>query len=226
MNEFDNSNKDFESRLNHGMYFRINGKIINCKGANVVPMSQLEGSLSDRAHEILVESAEAAHMNMLRVWGGGMILPTSFYEACDQKGILIYHDLMFVEEQFHSPRITEQIEEEIKFIVRSLISHPSIVIWNGCNECERGTNVTIDVYSDFVMKTVAKIDDTKPVWPSSPSKLSWKTGVDVNTGLPNGHPFSYWPSGSGRGRSIEKHGPYMHGSTIEQITTVNGHPDE
>lgn len=110
----------------HGMYFRINGKIINARGANCVPMSQLEGKYDDDAHRILVESAAGANMNMLRVWGGGTIFPDSFYDACDEKGIIIYHDLMFVEEQFHSPSPTVDVEEEIRGIIRYLSHHPSI----------------------------------------------------------------------------------------------------
>ena len=50
----------------HGMYFKINGKATHARGANVVPASQLEGRLTDEGHKILVESAAAANMNMLR----------------------------------------------------------------------------------------------------------------------------------------------------------------
>ena len=39
---------------------------------------------------------------------------------------------------------------DIKSIIRSLISHPSLVKWNGCNGCERNINVTRDIHSDFV----------------------------------------------------------------------------
>ena len=187
-------------------------------------MSQLEGFHDETAHRALVESAEAANMNMLRVWGGGMILPDSFYKACDEKGILIYHDLMFVEEQSHSPIPTEDVEEEIKHIVRSLMPHPSIIIWNGCNECERKNTTRTDIYSDFVMRTVADEDTTRPVWPSSPAGSAWKTGVYTDTGLPNGNNLTYWDSGYLDNNSIEVHGPYMHGSSLDQPTSVNGHP--
>ena len=63
------------------MYFRINGAITWMRGANVVPMDQLEGRFSDNGHTAMVESAARARMNMLRVWGGGTILPSAFYNV-------------------------------------------------------------------------------------------------------------------------------------------------
>ena len=49
------------------MFFRINGAVVVARGANVVPMEEMEGRMSDEAHRQLVHSAVAANMNMLRV---------------------------------------------------------------------------------------------------------------------------------------------------------------
>lgn len=59
----------------HGMLFRINGAVIFCRGANVVPMDEMEGWLHAGAHREMVSSSVNANFNMLRVWGGGMFLP-------------------------------------------------------------------------------------------------------------------------------------------------------
>ena len=32
---------------------------------------------------------------MVRIWGGGVYQSDAFYDALDEAGILIYHDLMF-----------------------------------------------------------------------------------------------------------------------------------
>ena len=79
----------------------------------MVPMTQLEGCLTDKAHQILVELAIASNMNMLQVWGGGIVLPCSFYNSCDKKGILLYHDLMSDKEQYHGEKNTTKIGDKI-----------------------------------------------------------------------------------------------------------------
>ena len=161
-----------EGSGSHGMYFRVNGALVLARGSNFIPMDQLEGRLSDRAHRSAVKSAAAANMNMMRVWGGGMVLPASFYEACDDLGILLYHDMMFVDEAGHRPVRTKVVEAEIRHLVRSLAPHPSIVVWNGCNECQVVMGTPTEIYATFVMQTVAEEDSTRSIWPSSPSKVA------------------------------------------------------
>eukprot|EP00557_Chaetoceros_sp_GSL56_P012448 CAMPEP_0176484278 /NCGR_PEP_ID=MMETSP0200_2-20121128/4368_1 /TAXON_ID=947934 /ORGANISM="Chaetoceros sp., Strain GSL56" /LENGTH=1096 /DNA_ID=CAMNT_0017880739 /DNA_START=316 /DNA_END=3606 /DNA_ORIENTATION=- len=203
----------------HGMYFRINGRALWVRGANVVPMSQLEGRLTDKGHVALVRSAIAANMNMLRVWGGGMIMPQSFYNACDRLGVMLYHDLMFVEEQYHAAEETNDVEDEIRFIIRTLLPHPSIILWNSCNECSRSQNITGDIYSQFILPIVAQEDDTRPIWGSSPS-AGFATGVFGQDGLPNGNKLDYLTETNMN--LIEVHGPYNHGAS-KSFSAVNGH---
>jgi hypothetical protein len=198
------------------MFFRINGQAVWARGANVVPMEQLEGRFSDKAHRELVKSAFDANMNMLRVWGGGVVMPLSFYRYCDELGIMLFHDLMFVEEQFHALEKTITVENEIRYIVRSLNSYPSIVLWNGCNECTSESN---DLYATFALTIVAQEDGTRPVWWSSPSS-GFSSGVFGIDGTPNGKKLIY---NLGHCDSIiEEHGPYNHGYS-KSFSTVNGH---
>lgn len=209
----------------HGMYFRINGAIVMARGANFIPMDQLEGRLSSKAHEIVVRSASKANMNMIRVWGGGMVPLDSFYDTCDEEGILIYHDMMFVDEDGHRPSVTDTVSKEIRHLVRSLSSHPSLLLWNGCNECSVEMGTPSEIYATFVMETVVDEDDTRPIWPSSPSNHGWRAGVKRLDGLPfprnarntslvtwDPHAF---PS------VLESHGPYMRGFSYS-FPGVNG----
>lgn len=63
---------------------------IFCKGADWIPPDCFDGRISRRVLEIQLESVTAAHMNMLRVWGGGIYESDYFYQLCDQKGIMIW----------------------------------------------------------------------------------------------------------------------------------------
>ena len=60
--------KDEEGTESHGMYFRINGAVMWSKGANMIPMEELEGRMDATAHTRLVQSAVEGGMNTLRVW--------------------------------------------------------------------------------------------------------------------------------------------------------------
>jgi hypothetical protein len=161
----------------------------------------------------MVKAAADANINTLRVWGGGMPMPSEFYDACDELGILVYHDLMFVEEQLHGAFKGLIVDTEIRHLVRSLSVHPSIVLWSGCNECYVDMTSETAVYATFAMKTVAEEDDTRSVWPSCPSASGWQTGVHRIDGRPNGKPLSTYPASTETDRILEKHGPYQHGSS-------------
>ena len=78
------------------MFFRCNGAAIYSRGANKIPMELMEGRMSGDAHRRLVQSAAEGRMNTLRVWGGAIWEPESFYDAADEYGILIYHDAQFL----------------------------------------------------------------------------------------------------------------------------------
>jgi beta-mannosidase len=206
----------------HGFYFRINGAVVLARGANFIPADQLEGRLSDQAHRIVVQSAARANMNMIRIWGGGMLPPQAFYDACDEEGILLYHDMMFVDEEGHRPVQTATVEQELRHVVRSLASHPSIIVWSGCNECDVVMGTSSEIYATFVMKTVAEEDDSRSIWPSSPSKHGWKSGVRRLDSRPIGQRYSLttWDPKSFPS-AIETHGPYMR-SFSRSYRGVNG----
>jgi beta-mannosidase len=79
---------------NFTMRLKVNGANVWARGGNMIPMEELEGRQSVEAYRALVASAAAAHFNMLRVWGGGVFLPEEFYSACDEAGIMVFHDMM------------------------------------------------------------------------------------------------------------------------------------
>jgi len=213
--------REKEGSGSHGMHFCINGQVVYCKGANIVPIDMLEGRASDEVYVSMVESVKKAGMNMIRIWGGGSIPPDSFYDACDEHGVLIYHDMMFVGEQNHSAYYNVGVEDEVRSITRRLMHHPSIVLWSGCNECTyMGGNMS--VYEEVVLQTVAAEDSNRPVWPSSPAQYGWDSGVFTSTGLPSSSPLRIRSKGE---HFLEVHGPYHRGFSMT-YPGVNGQPED
>ena len=52
-------------------YFRVNGVPLFMKGANLIPLRVMRTDVGRADVRALVDAAAAAHMNVLRVWGGG-----------------------------------------------------------------------------------------------------------------------------------------------------------
>eukprot|EP00039_Didymoeca_costata_P007213 m.97371 g.97371 ORF g.97371 m.97371 type:complete len:1025 (-) comp13593_c0_seq2:109-3183(-) len=199
------TDKDFVKNGGDGtdtftMRFKVNGVNFYARGANMIPMEMLEGRADANALQLLVKSAADANFNMLRIWGGGIFLYKAFYDAADELGILIFHDMQFAQ-QGHAPQNTTTETAELEHQVRRLSAHTSIVILDGCNECGgTGSNHV------FVMDVVASANPSLAMWPSCPSG-GWESGVDRLTTIPNGKPLV--PK-SGAGVN-ESHGPYVIG---------------
>jgi beta-mannosidase len=222
-----NNNPPQQGTGEHGMYIRLNGAVVASRGANVIPMDQLEGRWSSMGHRRMAESAAAMGMNMLRVWGGGAILPRAFYDACDEHGILLYHDLMFVQEQNHGAPplpIPPLVHDEVEHIVQQLSHHTSIVLYSGCNECLTFDGGTIDAY-ESLMQTLAQVDDTRAIWPVSPSRSGWKSGIRNLDSRPIlGGTLKANRDDDYSKHQLEGHGPYGHGVSLQFPTVIKFRP--
>jgi len=175
------------------MVIRVNGAALMIRGANMIPIDEFEGRYNADAFARMVRSSADARMNLLRVWGGGVFAPAAFYDACDEFGILVYHDMQFAQNG-HSP-LDGSVSQRAEFQhqVRRLSHHASIAIWDGCNECHVILNTSTGVYASFVLQTVVEEDVSRPVWPSCPSN-GWAAGVGRLDSHPNGSPLGLLPN--------------------------------
>ncbi len=170
-------------RENGAFRFFINGLPIFAKGANWIPLDAIFGNYSIERYNSLLSACKDAHMNMIRVWGGGHYERKEFYELCDEKGILIWQDAMFSCSMYPStPSFLENVEQEIKDQVRRIQYHPCLALWCGNNEDlgaitwfeESRKNrdrylVDYDRLNEGVLHRIIKREDPKRFWwPSSP----------------------------------------------------------
>lgn len=190
--------------------FRINGKNIFVRGANIVPPDMFLPNVSDDDYKTLVRKAKEAGMNMLRVWGGGVYLPDVFYEYCDQYGILVWQDFMFACSMIPGDiAFAENVKQEAIQQVERLSSHPCIVLWCGNNESDEGWknwgwqkqfnysssdsakiwNDYINVFQTILPSVVDSLQPTCAYWSSSPS-IGWGRKESMLTG--DSHYWGVW----------------------------------
>uniref|UniRef100_A0A182JII5 beta-mannosidase n=1 Tax=Anopheles atroparvus TaxID=41427 RepID=A0A182JII5_ANOAO len=119
-------------------YFKVNDVPIFAKGSNWIPSSVLpERSYDANYVKFLLYAARDAHMNMLRVWGGGLYESDHFYRLADELGLLLWHDLMFACSMYPTnDDFLATVRTEVRQNVRRIQHHPSVAVWATNNENE------------------------------------------------------------------------------------------
>ncbi|MDD3154488.1 MAG: hypothetical protein PHS41_06440 [Victivallaceae bacterium] len=163
--------------------FRVNGVDIFAKGADWIPCDALPGRQNKERYADLLQSAKDANMNMLRVWGGGQYEKEMFYELCDEKGLLIWQDMMFACSLYPATdKFIENVKSELDYQLPRLRHHASLALWCGDNEvigatawycnnspAQRTKNVVMyDRLNRELRRKVAALDPDRVFWPSSP----------------------------------------------------------
>jgi beta-mannosidase len=114
----------------------VNGRRFFAKGSNWVPRDSLITRTTPGQEQQMVENAVAAHMNLMRLWGGGFYESDAFYNACDEKGLLVWFEFKFADATYPSfdSEWLANVRAEASDNVRRVRNHPSIAIFSGNNE--------------------------------------------------------------------------------------------
>ena len=159
----------------------VNDKAIFCKGANWIPDDCFLNRVDEDRYRRRLQQGIDCNMNMMRVWGGGIYETDTFYDLCDEMGIMVWQDFLFACAGYpEEPPFPELIEAEARDNVARLARHPSLVIWNGCNENIWGyfnwdwqkkigeRTWGKHYYLHLLPRVVADLDSSRPYWPASP----------------------------------------------------------
>ncbi len=156
--------------------FVVNGVPVYVNGWNWVPIDILYGVPRPAKLAHLLRLAQAAHVNLLRVWGGGLIESEEFYAACDRLGILVWQEFI----QSSSGTLNAPAEDadfvalmarEAEQIVVRRRNHPSLALWSGGNELMRDSR-PLDESAPVLAAlrdVVRRLDPDRPFLPTSPS---------------------------------------------------------
>lgn len=149
--------------------FVINGQREFLRGANWVPLDAIPARLTRADYAARLRQARAAHINFLRVWGGGLREKRAFYDLCDELGILVWQEFPFsgtlLDHFPRDPAFLNFVRAECGAIVRALRNHPSLVVWCGGNEFSPRRNRAI---VQTLRAVVQRADGTRPFKPTSP----------------------------------------------------------
>lgn len=125
----------FEDQEGSSFLFQVNGIRVFCGGSNWIPGDNYLTEMTEQRYRDWVDLLVLGNQNMLRVWAGGVYEDQALYDACDEKGILVWQDFMFGCGLYPSyDKINASIKMEAEQAVTRLRQHPSVVIFAGNNE--------------------------------------------------------------------------------------------
>lgn len=184
--------------------FVVNGRPIFLKGANWIPAHSFVAGLTRADYARDLRSAVAAHMNAVRVWGGGIYESEHFYDLCDELGLLVWQDFMFActlypaDDAFVASVATEAAQN-----VARLRHRACLALWCGNNELVQlnGAEIRDDpayragyekIFHDVLPAAVAAHDGVTPYRPSSEWRGTYENGHALGEKKGDTHYWDVW----------------------------------
>lgn len=137
--------------------FTCNGKKIYAKGVNLTPIDMCCYNDPERLERQMTMLRDA-HINLVRVWGGGVIEEESFYRLCDRLGIMVWQE--FIQSSSGIDNIPSKREIFLErshatavWATKTLRNHVSLTVWSGGNELMDKDGVP----SDFADRNIAEL---------------------------------------------------------------------
>lgn len=170
---------------------RLNGRDLFLKGWNWVPLDALYGVPRPAKLAHLLSLAAGAGANCLRVWGGGLLETSEFYDLCDQLGLLVWQEFSLSSSLEGSVPSTDAgylatMGAEAPVVIGERRHHPSLALWCGGNELARQLPGRDDLPLDesepvlaLLAEAVRRHDPGRPFLPTSPSGPRFLNRLDI-----------------------------------------------
>lgn len=184
----------------------VNGKALFMQGINWTPIRPNFHDLTRSDYASRIRTYQRMGVNLLRVWGGGLIEKRDFYDLCDEQGLLVWQEFPLSSSGIdNTPPSDPAAVAELVSIATSAIErragHASLLMWCGGNElsssddrspgCGRPWGLDHPCLQ-VLAETVALHDPGRRFVPTSP----------------NGPTFGMDPANVGKGVHHVVHGPW------------------
>ncbi len=194
----------------------VNGRPVFLQGVNWTPARPTFADVPAAETVRRVELYQELGCNTLRVWGGAVLEREAFYDACDERGLLVWQEFPLSSSGLDNwpPEAPDAIEE-MAAIARSYIErrrhHASLFVWCGGNELQgaldgskQGCGKPVDETHPMIAalgRVVRKCDHARCFLPTSSS----------------GPRFTADAEAFGQGLHHDVHGPWkLPGDTVEE----------
>lgn len=108
----------------------VNERRVFLRGSNLAPVAPYLDDMTPARFERVLDLAEAAHFNMLRVHAH--VPPAAFFRAADERGLLIWQDMPL--QWLYEPTIMAEIRRQGRRLVDHIANHPSVFMVCCANE--------------------------------------------------------------------------------------------
>ncbi len=157
--------------------FVVNGRKIYIKGVNMTPLDHLYGTVTKEQYSHLVTAMVNAGVNLVRVWGGGLIEKEEFYDLCDENGILIWQEFIQSSSGIDNlpsrrPEFLRLLEETSVWAVKEKRNHVSLAVYSGGNELMDAPDRPCGLENETItmlLEIVRRYDGRRPFLPTSAS---------------------------------------------------------
>jgi beta-mannosidase len=133
------SEQEDHDREHAGLDLHVNGVRVFARGAVWTPVDAVGLAPTEQALRRALEQVRDGGMNLLRIPGTSAYESETFYDLCDELGILVWQDFMFA--NFDYPLADEaflaSVKLEVEQVLDGLAHRPSVAVLCGNSEIEQ-----------------------------------------------------------------------------------------
>lgn len=181
---------------------RLNGVNIFAKGTNWVAPEIFYGTINYDRYREQLELVAKARLNYVRCWGGAIVNKDSFFEICDELGILVWQEFPLACNHYvGTDAYIDLLTREATDIIDRIKSHPSLFFWCGGNELFNNWSVMTEQHRAIRLLGCLTFEKTPelPFLPTSPVmgmahggySFHYPDGREVIQVLPESHFTAY-----------------------------------